>query len=411
MDAARDQGSLGSARKAILKEQLLVSQGLWPMPKKMPLKPVIHGKIERDGYTIEKVFFVSPPGHYVTGNLYRPTGRTGKMPAVLYTHGHWPDARLSTANNWKNDQKTGAEATEESSKYFHQAGCAMLARLGCVVFHYDMVGNSDSMQIKHREGFKDVDAQLRLQTFMNLQTWNSIRAVDFVTSLPDVDSTRVGITGASGGGTQSFILAACDERVTAAFPAVMVSTSMQGGCVCENCAYLRVGTTNIELAALIAPRPLGMTGAKDWTIDLLTKGLPELKAIYKMYGVPDNVMAKIPIRADKEEPFPHNYNQPSREVMYNFFNKHFKLGVKGPITEKPFKAVDPKQLSVYDAEHPLPKDAMNAEGLKKILTAAQEKHMAALLPKDKASLAKFQKIEFGALRAMMTDQLPAAARF
>ena len=387
-------------RKAVLKEQLLVSQGLWPMPEKAPLNAVVHGKIERDGYTIEKVFFVSHPGHYVSGNLYRPTGKTGKLPAVLYTHGHWQDARLSTANAWASDKKSGAEATEESSKYFHQAGCAMLARLGCVVFHYDMVGNSDSMQIKHREGFKDVEAQLRLQTFMNLQTWNSIRAVDFVTSLPEVDPARIGITGASGGGTQSFILAAVDDRIAAAFPAVMLSTSMQGGCVCENCAYLRVGTTNIELAALIAPRPLGMTGANDWTKEIETKGLPELQAIYKMYGAENNVMAKY-------LSFPHNYNQVSREVMYNFFNQHLKFGVDSVITEKPFTPVPPKELSVYDEQHPLPKDAANAEGLKKLLTAAQEKQLQSLLPNDKESLAKFQKIEHGALRAMMTDELPA----
>jgi dienelactone hydrolase len=388
------------ARKAILKEQLLVSQGLWPMPEKAPLNAVIHGKIERDGYTIEKVFFASHPGHYVTGNLYRPTGKTGKRPAVLYTHGHWQDARLSTANSWTSDKKSGAEATEESSKYFHQAGCAMLARLGCVVFHYDMVGNSDSMQIKHREGFKDVDAQLRLQTFMNLQTWNSIRAVDFLLTLPEVDPGRIGITGASGGGTQSFILAACDERIAAAFPAVMVSASMQGGCVCENCAYLRVGTTNIELAALIAPRPLGMTAANDWTKELETKGLPELKEIYAMYGAEENVMAKY-------LNFSHNYNQPSREVMYNFFNKHLRFGVEGTIRDLPFTPVPPKELSVYDAKRPLPKDAANAEMLKKTLTAAQEKQLQSLLPKDKAGLAKFQKIERAALRAMMVDQLPS----
>jgi dienelactone hydrolase len=387
-------------RKAILKEQLLVSQGLWPMPEKAPLNAVVHGKIERDGYTVEKVFFVSHPGHYVTGNLYRPTGRTGKLPAVLYTHGHWQDARLSTANSWASDQKTGAEATEESSKYFHQAGCAMLARLGCVVFHYDMVGNSDSKQIVHRQGFTDIDAQLRLQTFMNLQTWNSIRSVDFLLSLPEVDPARIGITGASGGGTQSFILAAVDDRVAAAFPAVMVSTDMQGGCICENCAYLRVGTTNIELSALIAPRPLGMTGANDWTKEIETKGLPELKAIYKMYGAEDKVMAKY-------LSFPHNYNQPSREVMYTFFNKHFNFGVDGNVKERPFTPVPPKDLSVYDDKHPLPKDAANAEGLRRNLTVAQEKQLQALLPKDEASLAKFKKTEYGALRAMMADQLPA----
>jgi dienelactone hydrolase len=389
------------ARRAVLKEQLLVSQGMWPMPEKAPLDAVIHGKIERDGYTVEKVFFVSYPGHYVTGNLYRPTAK-GKHPAVLYAHGHWTNARLMTHGDWAAQIKSGAEATEASAKHIHQAGPAMLARLGCVVFMYDMVGNSDSLQIEHRKGFTDLDAQLRLQTFFNLQTWNSVRAVDFVQSLPDVDPSRIGVTGASGGGTQSFILAAVDERVTAAFPAVMVSTSMQGGCICENSAYLRVGTDNIELSALIAPRPLGMTGANDWTREIETKGLPELKAIYKLYGAEDKVMAKY-------LNFPHNYNQPSRELMYNFFNEHLKLGVKGPITEQPYTPVPPKELSVYDDKHPLPKDALNAEGLKKLWTEAQQKQLAALLPKDKESLAKFQQIEHGALRAMMVDQLPASS--
>ncbi len=120
--------------------------------------------------------------------------------------------------------------------------------------------------------------------------------------MPEVDP-RIGIT-ASGGGTQSFVLAAADERVTAAFPAVMISTSMQGGCICENWRIC-VGTTNIELASLIAPCPFGMTAANDWTKELETKGLPELKAVYKLYGVPDNVTGK-------HLSFPHNYNQPSR---------------------------------------------------------------------------------------------------
>src|SRR5262249_40282675 len=148
------------------------------------------------------------------------------------------------------------------------------------------------------------------------------------------------------------------------------------------------------------PRPLGMTGADDWTKEIETKGLPELKTIYKMYGAEDKVMAKY-------LKFPHNYNQPSREVMYYFFNKHFGFGVSGPITEKPFTPVDPKQLSVYDAEHPLPKDAAKADAFKRILTARQEKQLEALTPRNQDDLTKFQKIEFAALRAMMTDQLPA----
>lgn len=389
-------------RREQVREQVLVANGLWPMPEKTPLKPVLHGKIQRDGYTIEKVFFASFPGHYVTGNLYRPTsGAAGqKRPAILSPHGHWANGRFYTGKDFENQLKIGAEQTKESAMYPLQARCAQLARMGCVVFHYDMVGYADSQQITHRTGFTDPEAELWLQSFMGLQTWNSIRALDFLLSLPDVDPKRVGVTGASGGGTQTFILCAIDDRPAAAFPAVMVSTAMQGGCVCENCSYLRVGTGNIELAALFAPKPLGMSGADDWTIDIETKGLPELKALYKLYGAEDNVMAKT------YKQFKHNYNQVSRELMYNFFNKHLKLGQPEPVQERPFEPVDPKQLSVYDAEHPLPKDAVNADGLRRYLTMQSQKQLADLMPKDAKGLAEFRRVLGKALRAMVTDELP-----
>src|SRR5881397_4076743 len=78
-----------------VRRQILVSQGLWPMPTKTPLNPVIHGKIDRGEYTVEKVYFESVPGFFVTGNLYRPKNVNGKAPAVLFAHGHWPNARLT----------------------------------------------------------------------------------------------------------------------------------------------------------------------------------------------------------------------------------------------------------------------------------------------------------------------------
>src|SRR5206468_4262871 len=213
-----------------------------------------------------KVFFASLPGHYVSGSLYRPKAsrerkRPEKYPGVLCPHGHWANGRFFDAGEKaaQNQIQEGAEKTIEGARYPLQARCAQLARMGCVVFHYDMVGNADSKSIAHRAGFTDVEAELRLQSFMGLQTWNSIRSLDFLLSLPDVDPKRIGVTGASGGGTQTFILCAIDDRPAAAFPAVMVSTAMQGGCVCENCSYLRQDTGNVELAALFAPKPLGMS--------------------------------------------------------------------------------------------------------------------------------------------------------
>ena len=394
------------ARREFVRRQLLVSQGLWPLPEKTPLHPTIHGKIEREGYTVEKVFFASLPGHYVTGNLYRPTGKTGKLPAVLCPHGHWANGRLYENGDAgiKRDIKTGAEQTEEGARYPLQARCAQLARMGCVVFFYDMIGYADSKQIGHREGFFDTEAELRLQNFMGLQTWNSIRALDFLTSLPEVDAKRVGVTGASGGGTQTFVLCSVDDRPAVQVPAVMVSTSMQGGCVCENSSLLRVNTGNIELAGLWAPRPLAMIGADDWTKEIETKGYPELKALYRLYGKDENVLAKAYTQ------FPHNYNQVSREFMYAAMNKHLKLGFAEPIKEQAFEPVAPKQLSVYDDQHPLPKDASGIEETRKWMTEQSEKHLQALLPKEDAGKQKFRDVVGGALKAMVADELPAGSQ-
>src|SRR5437763_2501018 len=111
------------AEKKQVRERLLIATGLWPLPEKTPLHPVIHGKIERDGYSIEKVFFASYPGHFVCGNLYRPTGKTGQLPAILCPHGHWPNGRFYEAKDWENQIKIGAEKTKESAMYPLQARC------------------------------------------------------------------------------------------------------------------------------------------------------------------------------------------------------------------------------------------------------------------------------------------------
>lgn len=391
-------------RRVEVREQVLVANGLWPMWDKTPIKATIHGKIERDGYTIEKVYFASTPGHYVTGNLYKPAKIEAgkKVPGVLFAHGHWTDARLSEFNDKvaAEQMKIGAEKTKESAKFIFQALCQQLARMGCVVFQYDMVGNSDSKAIPHRAGFNDADAELWLHNFMGLQTFNSVRALDFLLGLPEIDPERIGMTGASGGGTQTFILGAIDDRVKVAFPAVMVSTAMQGGCICENASYLRVGTGNIEIAGLMAPRPQAMSGADDWTIHIETRGLPELKQLYRLYGKEENVQAKT------WKEFKHNYNQVAREMMYNFFAKHLNLDVPTPVAEKPFVPVPPKELSVYDAKHPRPKDEANAERLRAMLKDMNAKQLEEYFPGDAAGLKKMRGLLGPALRVMIGDSFP-----
>jgi dienelactone hydrolase len=385
-----------------IRERILVAEGLWPMPPKEPLKPVIHGRIDRGDYTVEKVFFASLPGHYVSGNLCRPAKINGKVPGVLCPHGHWKNGRFYDAGNKEAESQIGqgAEKTMAGARYPLQARMVELARLGCVVFHYDMVGDADSQPIGHASGFADAEAELRLESAMGLQTWNSIRALDFITSLPDVDPKRIGVTGASGGGTQTFILCAIDPRPAVAFPAVMVSTNMQGGCVCETTDLLRIGINNVAIAAAFAPKPLGMSGADDWTIDLERKGLPELKQVYSLYGRGDDVYAKV------FPQFRHNYNRVSRQLMYEWFNAHLNLGHKSPIVEQDFWPIAPKDLSVFDASHPRPADALAAPELRKEMTATAKKQFAELVPKDKAGLDRYRQVVGTAARVMLDSGLP-----
>lgn len=392
-----------------IRERVLVSQGLWPMPPKTPLNAVIHGKIDRDGYTVEKVYFQSHPGHYVTGNLYRPKKSEGKHAAVLCPHGHWKNGRFYDAGEGVDGEraaaeqiKSGAEKFESGARYPLQARCITLARMGCTVFFYDMVGYADSKGIDHRSGMTDAEAELRLQNHMGLQTWNSIRALDFVCSLPEVDDKRIGVTGASGGGTQTFMLCAIDPRPAAAFPAVMVSVDMQGGCVCENADYLRIGINNIALASLFAPKPMAMSGADDWTIDIEKKGLPEMKQVWSLYGKAENVHAKA------YPQFKHNYNQVAREMMYGWFNEHLKLGQTAPIVEKDFKPVPPKELSVWNDEHPVPKDVKNAAQLREYLTEVSQKQWEELKPTTPEKLKEFQRVVGTAARVTLDDGVPAA---
>ena len=354
-------------RAAEVRRRILVSQGLWPMPTRTPLNPVIHGRIDQGEYTVEKVYFESAPGFFVTGNLYKPAKINGRAPAVLFAHGHWKDARLSesTPAELRKEIAEGAERFEGGGRSRFQSMCVQLARMGCVVWQWDMLGDSDSQQLSREfvHGFSkqrpemntpenwglfSPQAEAHLQSIMGLQTWNAERSLDFVLSLPEVDPARIAMTGASGGGTQTMLLSAVDSRIALSFPAVMVSTAMQGGCTCENASLLRVGTGNVEFAALFAPKPLGMTCANDWTKEMSTKGFPELKQLYSFLGSPDNVMLK------RGEHFEHNYNAVSRSAFYTWLNRHFKLGQTEPVIERDYTFLNRDQLTVWDATHPAP---------------------------------------------------------
>ena len=292
---APDSLETWQARRAALKSQILAAAGLLPMPEKSALNPQVFGKLDRKEYTIEKALLETLPGYFLGGNLYRPSA-PGRHPAVLVPHGHWTYGRL-----------------ENQPLCSTQALSATLARLGFVVFMYDMVGYNDTAQTPHRFGG---DAE-RLWSFgpLGLQLWNSVRVVDFLTSLPDVNPAQIGMAGASGGATQTFMLMATDDRIKFLSPVNMVSAYMQGGDYCENAPGLRIGTNNVEIASMAAPRPMLIVSATgDWTKHVPYEEFPEVQAVYKLYGKPENVSV-VQFNA------PHNLNEQSRQAVEQFFDR------------------------------------------------------------------------------------------
>jgi hypothetical protein len=282
-------------RKAFLREQILTSTGLSPMPARTPLNAQVFGLVREKDYTIEKVLIETMPGFYLAGNLYRPLGGGSKHPGILNPQGHWQYGRL-----------------EHQPLYSGPALGISLARQGYVVFAYDMVGYTDTVQITHH--FNSPERSLWSFGGLGLQLWDSIRSLDFLSSLPDVDASRLGVTGASGGGTQTFFLTAVDDRIQFASPVNMVSAIMQGG-DCENAPGVRIGTNSVEIAAMFAPKPmLLVSGTQDWTRNVPHEEYPAIKKIYALYGKADKVDV---VQIDS----PHNYNQASREAVYRFFAK------------------------------------------------------------------------------------------
>lgn len=341
------------AYAAHVRTRMLEGLGLVPLPKRTPLNAQVRQKRAHDGYTVENVAFESLPGVFVTGNLFRPVLVSGPFPVVLCTHGH--AAKI---------QKTADYDTHARFSAVMQTRCANLARMGAAVLSVDMVGYGESMAIVGQDAHKAPFTQ-------TLQTWNSMRAMDFLLDLEGADPARAGVTGESGGGTQAFLLAALDPRVTVSAPVVMVSAHFFGGCSCESGRPIHRSAdhfaSNALIAALAAPRPqLLVSCGGDWTSHTPQVELPFLRRVYGLQGAAGNV-SNVHLASEG-----HDYGPSKRAAVLRFLADQFRLDASaafaadGSLDETRVTVEPSAALRVFTAENPVPPHALHD-------TAAMEK--------------------------------------
>lgn len=282
-------------RKAILRPLLFEAQRLSPMPAKPLSKPIMTPKRVMDGYTVENIAIEILPGLYVNGSIYKPLKIKGKVPVVLSPDGHWAQHR------YRKDA---------------QIRFAMIARMGAIAISYDLFAWGESLL-----QFKSEDHRRSLA--QTIQTLGGIRILDYVMSMKETDKSRVGISGGSGGGSHTVLMAAMDERIKLSVPVVSLSSSFYGGCPCESGMPIHLcggGTNNVEIAAMAAPNPqLVVSDGKDWTVTVPDHDMPFLKNIYGYYGLSDLVQN---VHLPQEG---HDFGLSKRKALYDFLIDQFKL--------------------------------------------------------------------------------------
>jgi sugar phosphate isomerase/epimerase len=283
-------------RKTQLKLCIISALRLTKLPAKPDTQPILSPVRKFTGYTVQNIAIETLPGLYVAGSLYRPAKSKGKVPVVLNPDGHFSKGRYRDDCQYR---------------------CAALAKMGVMAFSYDLLGweGESVLQMDPKDH--------RRSLVQSIQALNAIRILDYLLSLKETDSNRVAITGASGGGSQTMLMGAIDDRIKLTVPVAMLSSYHSGGCPCESGMGIHLcsdGTNNPEIAAMMAPKPLLIVSdGKDWTQHVPQNEFPFVRNIYGFYNKTEMVSN---VHLSNEG---HDYGRSKREALYEFIAKHFKL--------------------------------------------------------------------------------------
>lgn len=274
------KGSEWESRRRQLREKLLEITGLEPLPKRLPLDVRQSAPLDHPWCTVRRVYYQLWPGVYSSGLLFMPKQfRQRPAPAMLSPHGHWDHGNAHPEV---------------------QRRCLNFARLGYVTF---------SPTQNH---YEDLPIGVSHQTLM---IWNNMRALDYLESLPEVDKKKIGVAGASGGGLQTQMLAALDDRVRAAtivgltcdFREIMFPHTSH--CVCNHFPGVMRLTDHPEISTLGLPAPVQYLTMDDWTKKFQKQNFPAIQQLYAAHGFGDRVFCKY-------FETPHSYDQQKREHTY-----------------------------------------------------------------------------------------------
>ena len=330
-----DSREAWEARRDTLRREVRERLGIIPLQKLDIIQSNHFGPVrKRDGYTVQNFQLTTVNGHTVCGSIYSPKALSwkkgwernenrpskGKYPLILCPNGHFNQGRYNA---------------DLQRRY------GTLARMGAVCVSFDLWGWGESEDEVGAAAHHTSEAHV-------MQAYNGLRILDLMLSRKDIDLTRVGVNGGSGGGTQTVLLSVLDDRITALCPVVSMSSWFDGGCPCESGMPIQLaggGTCNAELAALFAPRPMMVVSdGGDWTSTTPELEYPYLQRIYGFYDAADQV-SNVHLPNEK-----HDFGPNKRQAVYDFFIRTFQLN--GSLLDEKRVTIEDEQTLRYHPKKP-----------------------------------------------------------